>query len=126
MQYDHGQVDLAAYRLDRQPASATTKRAQVRGILEHLIETERNPGAAIPSERALVVRLGVSRVTVRQAIADLVAAGVLERVHGKGTYLTGPQVDSRLHLTSFSREMRDRGLVAGNCRSVRDRAAGRR
>jgi GntR family transcriptional regulator len=58
-----------------------------------------------------VVRLGVSRVTVRQAIADLVAAGLLERVHGKGTYLTGPQVDSRLHLTSFSREMRDRGLV---------------
>ena len=32
-------------------------------------------------------------------------------MHGKGTYVTGPQVDSRLHLTSFSREMRDRGLV---------------
>ena len=90
---------------------AITKRAQVRGILEELIETELSPGEAIPSERALVVRLGVSRVTVRQAIADLVATGVLERVHGKGTYLTGPQVDSRLHLTSFSREMRDRGLV---------------
>ena len=35
---------------------------------------------------------------------------MLERVHGKGTYVTGPQVDSWLHLTSFSREMRDRGL----------------
>jgi GntR family transcriptional regulator len=90
---------------------ATTKRAHVRGILEKLIETELNPGEAIPSERALVVRLGVSRVTIRQAITDLVSAGVLERVHGKGTYLTGPQVDSRLHLTSFSREMRARGLV---------------
>ena len=32
-------------------------------------------------------------------------------MHGKGTYVTGPQVDSRLHLTSFSREMRDRGLL---------------
>jgi GntR family transcriptional regulator len=111
LQYDPGRGELGTVRLDRQPASATTKRAQVRGILEHLIETELNPGAAIPSERALVIRLGVSRVTVRQAIADLVAAGVLERIHGKGTYLTGPQVDSRLHLTSFSREMRDRGLV---------------
>lgn len=115
MQHDHGRVDLAAVgpyvELDREPASATTKRAQVRGILEQLIATELNPGDAIPSERALVVRLGVSRVTVRQAITDLVAAGVLERVHGKGTYLTGPQVDSRLHLTSFSREMRSRGLV---------------
>ena len=111
LQHDYGRGDLGTLRLDRQSASATTKRAQVRGILEHLIESDLNPGDAIPSERALVGRLAVSRVTVRQAIADLVAAGVLERVHGKGTYLTGPQVDSRLHLTSFSREMRDRGLV---------------
>jgi len=88
-----------------------TKRAQVRSILEHLIDNELRSGDAIPSERALVDRLGVSRVTVRQAIADLVEVGVLERVHGKGTYVTGPQVDSWLHLTSFSREMRDRGLV---------------
>jgi GntR family transcriptional regulator len=90
---------------------ATTKRAQVRGVLEQLIAAELRSGDAIPSERALVIRLGVSRVTVRQAIADLVQAGVVERVHGKGTYVTGPQVDSWLHLTSFSREMRDRGLV---------------
>lgn len=89
---------------------ATTKRAQVREILQDLIDTELHPGDAIPSERSLVVRLGVSRVTVRQAIADLVESGALERVHGKGTYVTGPQVDSRLHLTSFSREMRARGL----------------
>ena len=91
--------------------AATTKRAHVRGILERLIDSELRPDDAIPSERALVLRLGVSRVTVRQAITDLVDAHVLERVHGKGTYVTGPQVDSRLHLTSFSREMRDRGLV---------------
>ena len=105
--------------LDRPPNStvewsrspATTKRAQVRGILEQLINSDLHSGDAIPSERALVSRLGVSRVTVRQAIADLVHSGVLERVHGKGTYVTGPQIDSRLHLTSFSREMRDRGLV---------------
>ena len=99
------------YRMDRPVGPATTKRAQVRGILEQLIETELHPGDAIPSERALVSRMGVSRVTVRQAIADLVETGALERVHGKGTYVTGPQIDSRLHLTSFSREMRDRGLM---------------
>ena len=90
---------------------ATTKRGQVRSVLQQLIDNQLRSGDAIPSERALVSRLGVSRVTVRQAIADLVEAGVLERVHGKGTYVTGPQVDSWLHLTSFSREMRDRGLV---------------
>ena len=76
--------------LDWPRSPATTKRAQVRGILEHLIDTELHPGDPIPSERALVIRLGVSRVTVRQAITDLVDTGVLERVHGKGTYITGP------------------------------------
>lgn len=111
MQHKYGRLDAGAHRVERGRGFAATKRAQVRGILEQLIDTELNAGDAIPSERALVVRLGVSRVTVRQAIADLVEAGVLERVHGKGTYVTGPQVDSRLHLTSFSREMRDRGLV---------------
>lgn len=106
--HDHGFE--VAYRLQRPVPAATTKRAQVRGILEHLIVAELHSGDAIPSERSLVKRLEVSRVTVRQAIADLVETGALERVHGKGTYVTGPQVDSRLHLTSFSREMRDRGL----------------
>ncbi|HET9873467.1 MAG TPA: GntR family transcriptional regulator [Propionibacteriaceae bacterium] len=108
-EYDH--AEIGRYRRERQITVAPTKRAQVRGILEELIKAELSPGDAIPSERALVIRLGVSRVTIRQAIADLVEGGVLERVHGKGTYVTGPQVDSRLHLTSFSREMRDRGLV---------------
>lgn len=107
--------DIAAgfdgYRLDGPIGSPTTKRAQVRDILERMIEGELHPGDAIPSERALVQTLQVSRVTIRQAIADLVDNGALERVHGKGTYVTGPQVDSRLHLTSFSREMRDRGLI---------------
>ena len=105
---DHG-FELA-YRLQRPVPASTTKRAQVRGILEQLMAAELHPGDAIPSERSLVSRLEVSRVTVRQAIADLVETGALQRVHGKGTYVTGPQVDSRLHLTSFSREMRERGL----------------
>ncbi|MGJ3507816.1 GntR family transcriptional regulator [Enemella sp. A6] len=92
------------------PERVPTKRAQVRALLEEMIATEIGPGDAIPSERALVNDLGVSRVTVRQAIADLVESGRLERIQGKGTYVTGPQVNSRLHLTSFSREMRARGL----------------
>lgn len=89
---------------------ANTKRAKVRTLLENTIEANLHPGDAIPSERELVRQLGVSRVTVRQAISDLVDSGRLERVHGKGTFVTGPHIDSRLHLMSFSREMRARGL----------------
>lgn len=102
--------DLLAKLPTDQEGGTTTKRVRVRRRLEELIDTGLKPGDAIPSERTLVAGLGVSRVTVRQAIADLVEVGRLERVHGKGTYVTGPQVDSQLHLTSFSREMRERGL----------------
>ena len=38
-----------------------------------------------------------------------------------GTYVTGPQVDSRLHLTSFSREMPETAGCPGLCRAVRHR-----
>ena len=118
MQDDFGRGEFGHYRFDRPVAGANTKRAQVRTILEQLIDSELNPGDAIPSERALVVRLGVSRVTIRQAIADLVDTGALERVHGKGTYVTGPQVDSRLHLTSFSRENEVRCSRESTCGPV--------
>lgn len=92
-------------------AAPPTKRAQVRQRLEQMIDTDHRPGDVIASERELVRQLGVSRVTVRQAIADLVDNGRLERVHGKGTYVMGPRINTRLHLMSFSREMRARGLV---------------
>jgi len=90
----------------------STKRAQVRAILEERIAAELRPGDALDSERNLVKQLGVSRVTVRNAIEDLVHDGVLERTQGKGTFVTGPRVNSRLHLMSFSREMRARGFEA--------------
>lgn len=72
------------------PARPTTKRSQVKLMLAELIDGQLSAGEAIQSERNLVRELGVSRVTVRQAISDLVAEGRLERVHGKGTYVTGP------------------------------------
>ena len=77
MEREFGGTAFGTYRVERPLGSATTKRAQVRAILEQLIDAELSPGDAIPSERVLVVRLGVSRVTIRQAIADLVDAGVL-------------------------------------------------
>lgn len=41
----------------------------------------------IPSERDLMDRFSVSRTTVREAISHLVQDGVLEKVHGKGTFI---------------------------------------
>lgn len=42
------------------------------------------PGARLPSERELAQMLGVARVTVRSAIADLIEAGLLYSRQGKG------------------------------------------
>lgn len=68
------------------------------------------PGEAIPSERELMAAWGVSRATVRKAIDGLVADGLLQRTHGLGTFAVRPRVETRLHLASFTQDMRRRGL----------------
>lgn len=50
-------------------------------------------GERIPSENQLTQSLGASRASVRNAIQYLVALGVLESQHGRGTYLLAGQVD---------------------------------
>lgn len=81
------------------------KHAQLRDILEELCETTLQPGDLLPGERVLEETYGVSRITVRRAIGDLVAAGRLRRVRGKGTFVAPNPLVSRLHLASFSDEM---------------------
>jgi GntR family transcriptional regulator len=71
-------------------------------------------GQAIPSERQLTNDLGVSRLTVRAALDELVRDGYLERRHGSGTYVTEPKIAQPLSLTSFSDDMRRRGMVPGS------------
>ena len=60
------------------------------------------PGTRLPAERALAISHGVSRATVRDAIASLVARGLLERRRGDGTYVTAP---SERHMAEIWRDM---------------------
>ncbi|MDQ5819142.1 MAG: GntR family transcriptional regulator [Actinomycetota bacterium] len=53
-------------------------------------------GDRIPPEAELVAALGVSRVTVRSALARLVERGLLERRRGSGTFLVRPPGGARL------------------------------
>ena len=68
-------------------------------------------GQAIPPERQLSLDLGVSRLTVRAAIEQLVQGGRLARRHGSGTYVTEPKIAQPLTLTSFTEDMRRRGMI---------------
>lgn len=68
---------------------------RVRGVLSAEIAARRwKPGEAIPSEAEIAEAHQVSVGTVRKAIDSLVAAGVLERFQGKGTFVRRPDFQS--------------------------------
>lgn len=74
---------------------ATAKRDTVRTHLLDLIE-QAGPGTALPPERDLALRLGVSRPTVRAAIEDLTRLGLLVRQQGRGTFTSPRKITQEL------------------------------
>ena len=58
------------------PTESGLKHVQVREYVRSLV-AEAAPGSAAPSERELVARFGVARMTVRQALDVLVTEGLL-------------------------------------------------
>ena len=68
------------------------------------------PEAQLPSEDGLVERFKVSRTTVRKAIQNLVARGLVEVRRGKGTFVAQPKVTQELtELTGFVEDMQTLG-----------------
>lgn len=90
--------------------SDVPKYVQLVARLRHLIETS-PVGAAVPSERALAEQSGVSRMTARRALDTLERDGYLTRVVGRGSFVAKPAVSLPLRLTSFTEDMRSRGLA---------------
>ena len=72
--------------LDRGVASPLYKEVK-RVLTQSLAEGEWRPGQALPSEARLAQRYGVSIGTLRKAIDELVAEGVVVRRQGSGTYI---------------------------------------
>ncbi|WP_055598651.1 GntR family transcriptional regulator [Streptomyces aureus] len=71
------------------------KRERVREHLLTVIESRR-PGDAIPSERTLCATLAVSRPTLRAAVDELVATGLLVREHGRGMFVAPDKITQEL------------------------------
>jgi GntR family transcriptional regulator len=72
------------------------------------------PGAPLPSERALAERYSVARMTVRAELDRLVTEGQAYRVHGRGTFVAEPRVAQAMALSSFTEDMRARGMTPGS------------
>src|SRR4030065_1084342 len=66
----------------------------------------------LPSESQLATELGVSKMTVRQAMKALELAGLITRARGKGTFVAFPRLRHDLgQLTSFTEDISARGMA---------------
>jgi GntR family transcriptional regulator len=78
-------------------------------IRERIRAGEWQPGSLIPSERELCEQYGISRMTARQSISELVNEGLLYREQGRGTFVGRPKIAQQLlRLTGFTEDMRAR------------------
>ena len=101
------------------------KGAQLRAYLLGLIEAELKPHEKLPTERELAESFGVTRLTVRRALDQLGYEGRVYRTQGAGTFVSEPRIAKSVELTSFSDDMRARGLVPGSLfAETREVAAG--
>jgi GntR family transcriptional regulator len=88
---------------------------QLKEIMRERVQSEEwKPGDLIPSERELSEKYGISRMTARQAITDLVNEGLFYREQGKGTFVSQRKITQQLlRLTGFTEDIRARGQKPG-------------
>jgi GntR family transcriptional regulator len=85
----------------------------LREILEGLV-TSLPPGSPLPSERVLAERFSLARMTVRTEVDRLVTEGAIYRLHGRGMFVAEPRVAQAVLFSSFTEDMRARGMRPGS------------
>ena len=90
-----------------QPTAATPLHAQVADRLTTAIRSRRTDliGSMLPSEMHLMQHFGVSRPTIRQAMAQLAHQGLITRNRGRGTFVAAERMSHDVSL-AFEDEMR--------------------
>lgn len=84
-------------------------------ILDQIQAGQLQPKQLIPSESELGELYGVGRNTVRHALADLTARGILKTVQGVGSFVAGERVSKTAeYLLGFTQEMQMQGRQVGS------------
>lgn len=84
-------------------------------ICEAIRDRTYEAGGQIPPENELARQFGVSRMTANRAIRELVAAGVLVRHQGMGTFVASVRAESPLlEIRNIADEVRERRHVYSN------------
>lgn len=76
---------------------------QVKRELQRMIARHDAPGGRFYTDEELCERFKVSRITVRQAVAELVDEGMLRRTPGRGTFITRPKLEERALIDTAAR-----------------------
>lgn len=86
-----------------------------------ILEGEFNEGDKFPAEIDLSKQYGVARITIRNAINELVRDNLLVRRPGKGTFIAEPKIEREfVNVSSFTDRMHSRGMQAGaKCHSIK-------
>ncbi|HEX3589313.1 MAG TPA: GntR family transcriptional regulator [Pseudonocardiaceae bacterium] len=93
----------------RLPLYASVERVVAGEILDGSLPV----GARLPTEDQLIERFGVSRITVRRAVQNLAARGLVDVRWGRGTFVAPPRLTQPLtSLTGFVEDMASLGLTA--------------
>ena len=89
-------------RIKTQVSSPSLHQQVTNDLLGRIQSGHFQPGDAIPTEAELCREYGVSRITVRRAVAELVARRLITRRRGVGSFVTGRSADLReFHLVGF-------------------------
>ncbi len=68
----------------------------------------------LPTESELEARFGVSRITIRKAVDDLVAEGLVSRQQGRGSFVQKPKLTHLLNtITSWTQSLEGLGYTPG-------------
>lgn len=86
---------------------------QIKQNLSEIVSSGKfSPGDMLPSENEMGEYYGVTRLTVRQAVGELVRDGILVRERGRGTFVAQPKLTHKMvHATGFNERIRETGLT---------------